>query len=274
MIYLIYGNDREGVLKKSHAYLAMLQKKRPNAEISHVSPESWLGLAGEFSLDQLILEQGLFDTKRIVVMSGVFNSKESKKEIMKEVEEKIEEMGKSPHAFIFREVGLTAPILKKFKECAQEVILCDLPKANSKFSFGFSAGGATGATGASSGAGSSLGGGAQAEFNVFSITDAIAKKDKKQAWLLFCDALNAGVEPEPLHGAIWWCFKNAVLAGSARSATETGQSPFVFSKSKAMFALYGEEALQNSLSELITMYHESRRGNFDLMTELERFILK
>ena len=67
--------------------------------------------------------------------------------------------------------------------------------------------------------------------------------------MLYRKAIDKGEAPEALHGMLFWKVKSIILAGD---------------KNKELLIL---------LDKLITVYHEARRGNGELETGVERFIL-
>jgi DNA polymerase III delta subunit len=114
------------------------------------------------------------------------------------------------------------------------------------------------------------------KFNTFSLTDAFNKKDKKNLWVLYSEALRAGVSPEEIVGVLFWNIKNIVLYCSAeqKSATTTGISPFVFSKLQTTAKNFSKDEALARAKELTEITHASRMGQGDSATLLELFILK
>ncbi len=89
--------------------------------------------------------------------------------------------------------------------------------------------------------------------NAFALADAIGQKNKKNAWMLYRKAIDMGEAPEALHGMIFWKIKSILLSGGS--------------------SYWKKEELLRVLDELITVYHEARRGKHELETGLEVFIL-
>ena len=90
-------------------------------------------------------------------------------------------------------------------------------------------------------------------YNAFALADAFGRKDKKNAWVLYRTAIEKGEAPEALHGMLFWKIKTLILSGNA----------------------YGwkEEELLKVLDELVTVYHDARRGRHELETGLEALLL-
>lgn len=90
------------------------------------------------------------------------------------------------------------------------------------------------------------------KFNVFSITDAFANKDKVLAWTLYNKAIVEGIEGEAIAGILFWKIKMMLMNGSN-----------VFDKND----------LKKQSSKIISLYHKAHRGELDLSLGLEQFIL-
>lgn len=90
------------------------------------------------------------------------------------------------------------------------------------------------------------------KFNVFSITDAFANKDKINTWILYNKAIESGVEPEAISGVLFWKIKMMILNGS-RS--------------------FNLDELKNLSSSIVSLYHKAHTGEIDFYIGLEQFIL-
>ena len=86
------------------------------------------------------------------------------------------------------------------------------------------------------------------EFNIFNFTNAFGRRDKKQAWLLYQQAILAGVAAERIFFTLMWKVKSMLMAR--------------------------KEIIWEKLSEqLVIGYHEARRGNGEIETLIEKVIL-
>lgn len=94
---------------------------------------------------------------------------------------------------------------------------------------------------------------AKKEFEAFALADAFGKRDKKSAWILYRKAIDTGEAPEALHGMIFWKAKTMMLAGGGYG--------------------WSMPELSKILDDLVTVYHDSRRGAHELETGLEAFLL-
>ena len=90
-------------------------------------------------------------------------------------------------------------------------------------------------------------------FDVFSVANIFATRDKKKLWLALTAAERAGVVPEAIAGMLHW---------KVRAMLADGRSP-----------KYTREELKGLSRTLVTLYHDSHRGAGDLSLLLERLAL-
>lgn len=236
MIYLIHGNDSTGVRKKLHELLAALAVKKPNAEVFRVTTENW----SREQLDELVGSQGLFEHKYIVVLDSLLPNKE----ISEVFFEKIDELKESDNAFILVEGAILAAPLAKIEKRATKTWEVEFKEQKKKEAF-----------------------------NVFALTDALGRKDKKTLWTGYNKAILNGSEPEELHGLLFWQVKSMLMAIDAKDAESAGQKPFVWSKSKGFLNNFTKSELEALSASLVDIYHRSRRGLLDFDVALEKYIL-
>ena len=109
---------------------------------------------------------------------------------------------------------------------------------------------------------------------VFVLTDALIKKDKKNAWIVFQKLIDQNTAPEEIHGALWWQWKTLALVSSKeKNVAKKTMSPYVFSKSESALRNFSESDILKDIHSLMHMFQESRRGKKDLFHQLEIFIL-
>lgn len=113
----------------------------------------------------------------------------------------------------------------------------------------------------------------RSDFNIFSFTDALGARDKKQAWILYHKALTSGLSAEELFYKAVWIVKTMMLAGKSRSAEEAGLNPFVYKKAQSFLKKFKKGEVEKLSEDLVIGYHEARRGKGDLETALEKIIL-
>jgi DNA polymerase III delta subunit len=235
MLYVIYGTDSHKARKKLHELLDIAKKKRPEAELFKLTSENW----SEAELVELLVSKGLFETKYTVVLDSLFE----KKDIKSFVVEKIREIGESEQVFLMLESGIDASTLKKIEKHAKQIQ--EFSKPEGKKTFG----------------------------SIFTVTDGILEKDKKKLWVSLMDFLYKGTAPEEIHGIFFWQIKNMLLATKAKSQTETGLSPFVYTNALRGARKYKTEELLKMSSELVGMTHKVRSGEGELEIMMEKWVL-
>ncbi len=236
MIYLIYGNSHQKAREKVRALVDAQIVKKPDALSFRITTENWK----DTNLAELIQSQGLFVSKYIVVFDHLLREEGSNDTLL----EALQELAESPHIFIFLEDELTKEILKKVEKKAekvQEISEAKKPEAKG--------------------------------FNVFLLTDAFGMRNKKDLWVLYEKAIVSGVEPEEIHGILFWQTKAMLASVQANSPEEAGLKPFVYQKSSRFAKNFKIEELRELSSRLVSIPHDSRRGLIDFGTALERFIL-
>ncbi len=219
MIYFLHGTDIEKARVKARELYEGLLKKKPDAELFRADSENFESL----NLDEKIESQGLFENKFIIFCDRVFENKLAKEEIVS----KIKAIGNSENIFIFLEQKVDKATLGKIEKVAAKVQAFDsaLGKSNAK----------------------------PAEFNVFSMTDALGRRDKKNLWVLFTEAKQHEIAAEQIHGVLFWKIKTMILNNSA-----------------GKFSL---EELKKISAKMVKIYHEAHRGAYELDSALEQVIL-
>ena len=159
----------------------------------------------------------LFGESKSVILDNILNSEN--------IGFSLEEMNflkESKTIFIFKEDKLLALDQKKYKKYG-EIIGFELKKSLP-----------------------------EQKFNVFSITDAFARRDKITTWILYQNAIYSGIEPEAISGILFWKIKTMILNGTT-----------TFSK----------DQLKKQSSSIVSLYHRAHRGECDFHIGLEQFIL-
>lgn len=236
MLYFFYGTDTDKAREKANALIKGLQKKKPDAEVFRLAAEG----VREAELDELIHGQGLFNKSHIVYGLRLFENDELKELFLK----RLEDIGQSPNIFVLVEGKVDKKTLLAIADVAEKVQLFEKKEEKKK-----------------------------AGFNIFSLTDAFGRRDKKHLWVLFQRAVASGAVPEEIHGILFWQLKSMFLASGAKTAGEAGVAPFVFTKSKNFLKNYSVEELRKLSAKLVSLYHDSHRGLHDFEIALERFVL-
>jgi len=107
------------------------------------------------------------------------------------------------------------------------------------------------------------------DFNIFSLTDALGARDKKNLWLLFHRAIK-NASPEEIHGILFWQVKNLALVKT--SQTNPGMNPFVYQKTSGYAHKFTLQEIQKMARDLVHMFH-NRDTYSTLDIEIEKFIL-
>ncbi len=193
--------------------------------------------------ENYIESQSLFGTKTALILDSVLSDESNRSVIFK----KAKEIEGSENVFFFLESGLTKTDLKPIEKKVKNINFFDVTlKKDDKF-------------------------------NIFSLTDAFSRKDKKQTWVLLQKALKNNVPAMDVANILIWSIKNLILVKGKTSSDEdikkTGLNPFVFKKTIGASKVWEEEKLKNALKNLVFLYHDDRRGE-NLATDLELFILK
>ena len=236
MLYFFHGSDKDSARAKARGLIDALRKKKPDAELFRIDAESW----SETKLQELTAGQGLFNNSYIIHITSLFENKEAKGGFV----DHLEDIAKSPNVFISIEGDVDKKTLLTVASSAEKVQSFDKFKTGKK-----------------------------PEFNIFSLTDAFGRRDRKKLWVLFRKAVSGGAVPEEIHGILFWQLKSMILASSAKTAGEAGVAPFVFTKAKSFLKNYEERELKNLSSKLVKMYHDAHRGVHDFEVALERLIL-
>ena len=241
MFYFLHGEDKDKARKKAHELIDGLVKKRPNASFFKADSENFsLG-----KLEEMIGGQGLFESKQIVFLDNILEDKEIKETVL----DKIKEIKESPNAFVFLERKADKATLGRMEKSAEKVQAFELSKSSASTKE------------------------SKEKFNTFSLADVFGRRDKKNLWVLYQEALSQGVAPEEINGVLFWQLKSMIVANKSKSADVSGLKPYVFQKSKSFARNYSEEEMKKLSSALVSVYHDSRRGIHDFEIALERFIL-
>lgn len=115
--------------------------------------------------------------------------------------------------------------------------------------------------------------GKKESFNVFALTDAYLRKDKKSLWIGLQRAKEAGVAGENIIGTLSWQVKMLRLSFCGASASAVEMKPFVYSKAKRAHGVYQKEEVTEHARQLIEIYHDAHRGICDIDESLERWVL-
>lgn len=216
MLYLFYGSDTDTARAKASALLASLQKRKPEAELFRLDAERW----SESQLDELTHGQGLFSKTYLVFLSYLFENEEAKEAVLT----KLSALTDSPNIFVMLEGKCDKETLLALTEAAEKVVVFEKK------------------------------GGKKEAFSIFSLTDALGRRDKKNLWMLYQQALREDFAPENINGVLFWKVKSLLLAPYQNRA-------------------WKREELKDLSRRLVFLYHDAHRGVHDFAIGLERLVL-
>lgn len=235
MLYLLHGNDFVKKRAKLGEILTSIEKKKSGVSVFKLSKEDFLSDDGANKLNELVSSQVLFGGDYVVVLENILEV------ALEEVKDKLLEMAGSAHIFIFVEEGLKAPEKKLFEKVGAKIEALSTKLAP------------------------------KSDFNIFSLADALASKDKKKLWFLYQKALKEEFAPEEIAGTLFWQIKTLLLVSGGDTST---MKPYSISKAKKSLSKWSEVELKKTSGKLISAYHDARRGGHALKEGLELFLLK
>jgi hypothetical protein len=159
----------------------------------------------------------LFNESPSIILENILNE-----DILLLSPEETTSLKESKTIFIIKEDKLLTPLQKKFKKYG-DIKIFEEKKVVSK-----------------------------EKFNIFSLTDAYAGRDKIKTWVLFNNAVLSGIEGEAIAGVLFWKIKTMILNGNR---------------------LFSKEELKHQSSNIVSLYHKAHRGESDFNISLEQFIL-
>lgn len=221
-------------------------EKVRSATLEYVKDEETKGfrvsrIDGENYLDGMVTDAlgatSLFGESELYLI----DSPKSEAVLHEEVSNNLEAMAESTNIFVIIEGTLLAPEKKKYQKHAEA--LEEYKSAG------------------------------QERFNVFSIAEALARKDRKTMWVLLEKARREGIPDEETIGILWWQLKTMKLASMTNSAEEAGVKDYPYKKAKSALNNYPKEKLEETIQRLLTVYHEGHSGQRPLDLALEKFVL-
>lgn len=111
------------------------------------------------------------------------------------------------------------------------------------------------------------------QFNVFQIAEALAKKDKKQMWILLQEAKALGIRDEETVGILWWQLKSLRLAKQTRSAEEAGMKDYPYKKASQSLRNFKDGEVEVLSRSLLELYHHAHQGKREMDVALEEWVL-
>ena len=234
MLFLVAGSDYEKRKKVGDELITTLQTKRPDASFLEFDDLNFN--ASRFL--ETIDGSGLFESKSIVICRSILDIKEMREVVYSA----LDRLSESNNAYIFTDNKLLAPQIKKFEKAGATVKIFDSKTKGIE------------------------------KFNTFSLTDLLLAKNKKQLWVAYHEAKEAGVSDEEIHGVLLWQLRSISLSFT-HSPAQSNMKPFVFNKAKGAQKKWKQKEVNKHIFNLVANYHEARRGNSLLPLSIESFIL-
>ncbi|MFA6458887.1 MAG: hypothetical protein WCV79_00595 [Candidatus Paceibacterota bacterium] len=239
MLYVFYGTDIGTSQKKARTLVASLRAKKPDASYEEISSDNWSAQLLESHLDG----QGLFSSKYIIFLDRVTDNVEAEKEFI----DFLPAMKESENIFIVFEGKLLTDMKKAVAKHAEKALESGEKTDIKSFN--------------------------NSEFNIFSLADAVGSRENMKAWMIYRQAIDRGIEAESILGTLFWQVKSILLASKADGISDSGLSPFVFSKSKRYSANFPGREAEDLLEKIVVVYHDSHRGLVDAEYAIERMLL-
>jgi hypothetical protein len=113
----------------------------------------------------------------------------------------------------------------------------------------------------------------KSDFNIFSLTDAIGARNKREAWVLYQRALASGMVAEEIFWKVVWQIKTLLLANRTKSAEEAGMKAYPYSKAKSALKNFKTGEIEKISENLVIGYHQARRGEIEIDALIEKTLL-
>ena len=236
MIYFYCGDDVLGSKAKMDQTVDALIRKNPEASIFRIESETF----SEEQFEELIISQTLFYQKYVVVVDRLGANPVA----VNYIRDHLELLVNSQNIFFFFEAETEGELALLLRPLAKKEIKTNL-ETNPEIK----------------------------GFNVFSIVDAFSSKRRQDLWVVFQQALMAGVDPEEVLWKLEWSIKNLLLVKRSTNSKDSGLAPFPLKKAMRDAKNFSEEELVKLHGGLVDLYHQTRFESKDLQVELERFIL-
>ncbi len=113
----------------------------------------------------------------------------------------------------------------------------------------------------------------KSDFNIFSLTDSLLSRNRRELWLRYVEATYRGVPAEEVFWKLVWQLK--ILLQVKQTTGELPElKPLVVSKARRGVEKFSQLELKEFSSSLVKLWHEAISGEVDLALGLEQFILR
>ena len=237
MLYLIYGSDAEKARLKFDALIETLVSRKPEAGIFRLNSLDF----NNARFDELIGSRGLFAEKYIVSCNKLW----ADKLIRSYIEERMEKIAQSENIFIFLEESLSKDSFSLFQKNAAKIQEYKIQQNKTVFG----------------------------PYNIFAVTDALARRDRKRLWVQLEKAVYHQIPYEEIFWKFVWQIKMLLLVRHTKSAKEANINPFTYKKARENSERFSEKELITMSGDLVKLYADVLSGRRGLSISLERFVL-
>jgi DNA polymerase III delta subunit len=114
------------------------------------------------------------------------------------------------------------------------------------------------------------------KFGDFALANAVIARNKKAAWVEFEKSRRRGEAMEAIHGMLFWALKTMLSVATLPKdeVIASGVKSFTYTKVKTDINKYQSKEILTYIDHLKDVYHKAHRGECDMETSLEQFILK
>lgn len=233
MFFIFSGNDYSKKKIKLDSIKETLVSKRPDADFKVIDSYD---IDDDLTfIKSLIDEIGLFEEKSIINFINILENKNIKKFFFNN----IEKFKDSDNAFIFSEDKLTKAEFDKAKKFALKAENFDL---------------------------------IEKKYNLFSLTDFLGRKDKKNLWIKYNEALEFE-NSESIYNILMWQMKTIFLVSENEKEAQKNLKPFVLNKNKNFLKNWKKKEIEEKYIQLLEIQYKNRKFSVSLNDMLEKFIL-
>ena len=242
MLYVFVGE--KSAREKASVMIKSLLAKKKDATLVRMAGDSLDAQELRF----LAASQGLFSCNSIARIDGCFATRESATQI----EPLLPALSASSNVFVLVDDKLLANDIKILKEYATEIKEYDSEQDKGKAR--------------NSG---------DTYFNIYSLTNAFAEREKRRAWLLYHEALASDIATEVVFWKLVWQTRVLLASYEGTAGLKAIGTGADFAKTERARAKWDRQELLAFHRRLLVLYHdfETFRSDPDLEFALERAIL-
>ncbi|HEY4476598.1 MAG TPA: hypothetical protein VJB69_01240 [Candidatus Paceibacterota bacterium] len=240
MINFYWGANRDEARRAARAAVAALRQKFPTAPALEFSGE----VLSPEGLEEVMVARPLLGDLTVIFFDHLLINPP----LAKFIADYLAKLASSENRFIFWEDELSEELMAKIVETggkAEEFKTPLVPKQKNTESA-----------------------------KLFAIADALGSRDRKQAWLLYHDALRQGLPSEEVFWKFVWKVKTLLLVATASPDIVLPLKPYPLAQARRQIGKYQPGELAKLSARLVTLYYNARRGLTDFDLALERLILE